>query len=232
MKYIEDAELGMIKLQVNARARRFVARYRDGEFLLTHPSFVSEKEIKAAIQQMHPRLLQLKGQAKPQFIFDEKADFSTLTFDVEIKKNSLSNVYTSLKDGVLSISYPKNVDLSDTEFQSFIKDTIETACRKEANRILPQRVRELAHDNKFVVGDVKINKSRSRWGSCSTKKNINLSYFCMMLPKHLVDFIILHELCHTVEMNHGSRFWALLDSVSNNRAKELTDELKNTKLKW
>lgn len=232
MKYIEDSELGIIKLQANVRAKRFVARYRDGEFLLTYPSFVSDKEIKVAINQMRDRLLQMKSKSSVQFVFDENTSFSTLTFRLEVKSNTLNNIYTSLKDGILSISYPKSVNLADENFQTQIKETIENACRKEANRIFLNRVSELAKIHNFIVGTVKINKSRSRWGSCSSKKNINLSYFCMMLPEHLVDFIILHELCHTVEMNHGPRFWALLDSVSNNRAKALTQELKNTKLKW
>lgn len=232
MIYIEDSELGRIKLQENVRARRFIARYRDGEFLLTYPSFVSEKEVQKAINQMRDRLLQMKNKSSVQFVFDENTSFSTLTFRLELKSNDLKNVYTTLKDGILSISYPKTVNLADGSFQTLIKEIIENACRKEANRILPNKVLELARANDFSVGTIKINKSRSRWGSCSSKKNINLSYFCMMLPEHLVDFIILHELCHTIEMNHGPQFWALLDSVSNNRAKELTQELKNTKLKW
>lgn len=229
---IEDRELGIIKLKPNARARRIVVRYRDGAFVLTHPPFVSEKEIRKTIELMKPNLQKLKDKAVPQFVFDEATVFQTLSFEVVVKQNALSNVYTNLKDGILSITYPHNIDLESEEFQLYIKSTIEKACRLEANRILPTRVAELAEEYGFIVGDVKINKSRSRWGSCSTKRNINLSYFCMMLPKHLVDFIILHELCHTKEMNHGPRFWALLDSVSNNQSKELTRELKQTKLKW
>jgi len=78
----------------------------------------------------------------------------------------------------------------------------------------------------FRFSDVKINKSTSRWGSCSFKKSINLSYFCLLLPPHLLDLIVLHELCHTREMNHGDKFWIHLDSVTGNRAKALTLELK------
>lgn len=229
---IEDDQLGIIKLQANARARRIVVRYRDGAFLLTHPSFVSEKEIRKTIEMMKPNLLKLKSKSAPKFIFNEDTLFKTLSFEVVIRQNTQNNIYTNLKDGVLSITYPQHTLVNGEEFQTYIKNTIEKACRLEANRILPSRVMELAKLHGFIVNDIKINKSRSRWGSCSTKQNINLSYFCMMLPQHLVDFIILHELCHTKEMNHGIHFWALLDSVSNNQSKKLTNELKQTKLKW
>lgn len=232
MKYIEDNELGKIKLQANARAKRFVVRFREGEFVLTYPSFVSQKEIKAAIEQMRPRLEALKTKEKAPFVFDELTNFETFSFKVDIKENSLNNIYATLQDSVLTISYPPTIDVAGEEFQTLVKETIEIACRKEANRLFPTKVRELAGLHNFTVNNIKINKSRSRWGSCSSKKNINLSYFCMMLPAHLVNFIMLHELCHTVEMNHGPRFWALLDNVSGNRAKELTQELKRTKLKW
>ncbi len=79
---------------------------------------------------------------------------------------------------------------------------------------------------------MKINKSRTRWGSCSSKKVINLSYYCLFLPEHLIDFVILHELSHTIKMNHGEGFWKLLDSVSGGKAKELTQELKSFKTEW
>lgn len=229
---IEDKDLGLFKLQSNARARRVVVRYRDGSFLLTHPSFMSKNEIVKVIESMKPDLYKLRNKSNPRFVFDEDTTFQTLTFSVYLKSNSLSKVYTSLKDGELYITYPPHVVVDDDEFQLFVRNTIENACRIEANRILPDKVYKLASIYNFSVTDVKINKSRTRWGSCSMKKSINLSYFCMMLPEHLVEFIILHELCHTKEMNHGPRFWALLDAVSNNKAQELTKELKQVKLKW
>lgn len=104
--------------------------------------------------------------------------------------------------------------------------------RIEANRIFPLKVKTFALKNEFKVSDVKINKSRTRWGSCSYRKSINLSLYCMLLPEHLVDFVILHELCHTMEMNHGDRFWMLLDKVSGGKAKALTKELKQYKINW
>ena len=76
---------------------------------------------------------------------------------------------------------------------------------------------------------VKINNSQGRWGSCSATKSINLSFYLMLLPKHLIDYVLLHELCHTREMNHGDKFWQLLDKLTDNRSQALRAELKNYK---
>ena len=65
---------------------------------------------------------------------------------------------------------------------------------------------------------VRITGARSRWGSCTSAKTISLSCYLMLVPSHLIDYVILHELAHTREMNHGPRFWELLDSMTAGQA--------------
>ena len=85
--------------------------------------------------------------------------------------------------------------------------------RKDAKLVLPARCRSLAERYGFTVNKVFIKHNRSNWGSCSAKGNINLNLNLVRLPAELRDYVILHELCHLKELNHGAAFHALLESL-------------------
>ena len=74
------------------------------------------------------------------------------------------------------------------------------------------------------VNKITIKDTKSRWGSCSSLGNINLSLWLMLLPGELSDYVIKHELAHLDEMNHGPRFWARLDAMTDGRARLLRRE--------
>jgi predicted metal-dependent hydrolase len=110
--------------------------------------------------------------------------------------------------------------------QTLLAGFIEKALRHEAKRILPERLRKLAEQHGFTYSSLRLANTKSRWGSCSAGQRINLSIALMLLPDHLIDYVILHELCHTVEMNHSSAFWDIMNLVTENRALLLRKELK------
>lgn len=230
---IKDKDLGDIKLVKNAQARRIIVRRKDDYLQLTYPPGVSVSYIEKTIEEMKPRLFKLLENKKQQYLFTPQTEFKTFSFALKISEStSTSNYYLKLKDGILSISCPPDTEYDSPAVQASMRGLIEKVLRYEAKRLFPQKVEALAHRHGFTFSNVKINQSRTRWGSCSSKKDINLSYHCMLLPEYLVDFVILHELCHTKEMNHGERFWLLLDKVSDGKAKELTKELKTFKTGW
>ena len=100
------------------------------------------------------------------------------------------------------------------------------ALRREAKRTLPDMVERLAQQYGFKYGRVTIRATRSKWGCCTSQNNLSLSLFLMTLPTHLQEFVVLHELCHTVHHNHSAEFHALLNRVTNGREKELNRQLK------
>lgn len=110
-------------------------------------------------------------------------------------------------------------------FENYTPEQIEHL-RLMAKQQLPQRVEQLAKQFGFKYGRVTIRAARTKWGCCTSKNNLSLSLFLMTLPEHLRDFIILHELCHTIHLNHSPRFHSLLDSCLGGREKELERELK------
>lgn len=95
--------------------------------------------------------------------------------------------------------------------------------RAEAKRVLPPRLEALARRYGFVYNKVYIKHNRSNWGSCSTRGNINLNLNLMRLPGLLQDYVMLHELTHLREMNHGPRFHAALEEVCADRFRELRE---------
>jgi len=99
--------------------------------------------------------------------------------------------------------------------------------RKLAKQYLPQRTAELARQWGFTFKGVKVQPSRTRWGSCSTSCSINFSLYLVTVPSHLIDYVILHELCHTKHHDHSAAFWAEMNRVTDNKAWALRKELGN-----
>lgn len=98
--------------------------------------------------------------------------------------------------------------------------------RKEAKATLPRRVAELAAKHGLKYGKVTIRAARTKWGSCTARGDISLSLYLMTLPEHLRDYIIIHELCHTIHHNHSARFHALVNRLTDGHERELQKELR------
>lgn len=88
------------------------------------------------------------------------------------------------------------------------KDFLEA--KKEAHKQIFNRLITLNLTYGFSWNNITVRMQKSRWGSCTSKKNLNFNYMIVRLPEKLCDYVIVHELCHLQEMNHGPRFWALV----------------------
>jgi len=84
---------------------------------------------------------------------------------------------------------------------------------ERANEYIPERVRYYADLMKVTYKGITIKKQKTRWASCSVLGNLNFNVLLMMTPPEVIDYVIVHELCHRLEMNHSKKFWDQVERV-------------------
>jgi len=223
---IQDGELGLIILRVSTKAKRYTLKIADGQITGVIPYGGSEEKMLAFIEEKRSLLIRALKKLPAKAKYDESTVLNATTFQLHIFRTDRVNYYMKLEKNILHIACPQNTDFNKDSVQTTIRNLLGRALSHEANRFLPGRLQELALKHRFNYTGVKISKSKTSWGSCNVRKSINLSRSLMLLPVHLIDYVLLHELCHTLEMSHNTRFWKLLDNVTDNKAKALRQELK------
>ena len=110
----------------------------------------------------------------------------------------------------LHILLPEQLDL--TQVNHLLVQLI-APLKQLAKEVLTKRMLAHAQQNGYAIEQVRTKLMRSRWGSCSIRKNINLSAYLLLLPPTLQDYVMLHELAHLNEMNHSAAFWKHLSTL-------------------
>jgi len=235
-KIISHPEFGTITFRKRKGLRNVsIIIKADNEVTVSMPYNLSYAEAQKFVNEKTAwiRKTQKKLNAVQPTFFDETTDFSTRSYKLKIlqhNENYVRRVITN--DGFLMIYYPQTADIKSPKLQELFQQCVLDALYIEAKQYLPQRVQFFANKYNFKYNNLRIKNNLTNLGSCSYNNNINLNLHIMRLSDELIDYVILHELCHTIEKNHGERFWKLLDSVTNNKARQLSKEAKkvNTKM--
>ena len=123
---------------------------------------------------------------------------------VEYRRTASSRVVARPRaDRVLVVSG----EIDDT---AAVRAAVSRWLAREARDVLVPWLEDLAYDRGFVHGPVTVRSQRTRWASCSGKKAISVNLRLLFLPEDLVSYVLMHELCHTVRMDHSRAFWTLV----------------------
>ncbi|MDS1008728.1 M48 family metallopeptidase [Clostridium sporogenes] len=106
-----------------------------------------------------------------------------------------------------------NSDILKDNREVIIKDNLEKFYKKQAIDVLKERTDYYSNILKVAPKNIVIKNQKTLWGSCSSKGNINYNYKIVMAPLEILDYIVVHELCHLVYMNHSKDFWDLVESI-------------------
>ncbi|MDA3910425.1 MAG: SprT family zinc-dependent metalloprotease [Bacteroidales bacterium] len=229
-------EIGLVKMTKNGRAKRnynFKIQ-QDGTVRVSIPPRGSYKEAESLLKSMKDKILAAQERLKTQMPARKHFDFDTIVSTryakITFHQTDKTNVHYYIDDEGIKLYIPKIIDIKAEETQAMIFRFIEEMIRKEAKLYIPYRVEELAEKHNFSYGNVKITSAKTRWGSCSGKNNLNFSLHLMQLPDELIDYVILHELCHTIHKNHGKAFYEKLNEVCDGNHEKLNAQLKTRRI--
>lgn len=130
-----------------------------------------------------------------------------LHFLLENRQNITSRVGAS----EIIVRLPSGVATDELKVQLVVTKAAIRALKQESGNLLPARLASLARHHGFEYRSVSVRHLKTRWGSCSSNKEIVLNCYLVQLPWDLIDYVIMHELLHTQIMAHGKLFWDELD---------------------
>ena len=145
-----------------------------------------------------------------------------LRFEQVLSGQSITSRVTATEI-IVRMQHGETID--DPQVQERATKAAIRALKREAERLLPPRLQSLAIKHSQSYKSVSVKQLKRRWGSCDSHQAITFNLYLMELPWEYIDYVLLHELTHTVAMNHGPEFWGLLSSMEP-RANLLSKQLR------
>lgn len=224
-RLVADNDFGQIIIHTRRGARNITMRVKSDGLHLTVPPRSLLKKVLEVLQPYRKQLLEQFEQIAPKPV-DLSFRIHADCFHLSLASSKLKHFTVRCEGEEMIIYCPENVDFNREDVQKLVRSAILRAMKKAAETYLPPLLAMWAERFGLTYRKVRITGARSRWGSCSAARTISLSCYLMLLPAKLMDYVILHELAHTKEMNHGSQFWELLDGMTEGQALLLRKELR------
>ena len=206
MTIITDSEFGEIVIKKRSLAKSVSLKIApDGRIQITMPTHAPLLAAKALIKTSREQIRELVSQYRDKLSYTTNRQIGkshNLLIQTTTKPSSVKIIGTQI---FAEINESESVESAKN--QQLIRSKILVALRKEAKSYLPRRLSFLAEEHGFYFARSKMTHSSSRWGSCSSSGTISLNIGMMNLPFELIDYVIIHELCHTKHMNHSTAFW-------------------------
>ena len=159
------------------------------------PAFSSTRGLKRLISDSRDEIRSMLAQVIPDVFYEHGMQIGKSHSLLVTEGNKLSVTRQQLK---LVVALPPSMQLHDSNVQELLREHVRQALRREAKHYLPRRLEVLAKQLGCQYERVRFSHASSRWGSCSTSGTISLNN------------VLIHELCHTKQMNHSQKFWELV----------------------
>lgn len=204
--YFKD--IGNIKFYKRRNSKSIRIRVNGNTVKVTLPYWLPYK---AAVGFVNKRMAWiLQNTQNNSFFFDNS--IIGQNYKLNLQHSSSKKFNMKEIDDTIKISVPSYLALDSETVQNRIEKYIINILKRDAEDNLIPLARNIAESNKFELNSLEIKKLKSRWGSCNSKKDIVLNLYLIQLPNSHIEYVIFHELAHTVFLNHSKEFWNLVEN--------------------
>jgi len=207
MPTIEDEEFGTITLRRNARASHVRIRVApDGRLRASLPLYAPIFLVRRLVKNSRPQLRTMFNESRSATVFNDGMQIGK-SHSLLLRRNPGRTTAVTRHAQHIIVTLPSGVNIEDTAVQRMVRDEVIVALRLEAKSYLPKRLAFLADKYGYSYQKLRFSHASGRWGSCNSNGTISLNIALMKLPFELIDYVLIHELSHTVHMNHSDAFW-------------------------
>ncbi|MGB4762369.1 MAG: SprT family zinc-dependent metalloprotease [Candidatus Saccharimonas sp.] len=204
-----DAEFDEIIIRKRLGTTRVHIRIgTDGKLVVTAPRYTPLMYIKQVVNSSREELRTMLAQTGSGQQYIEGQSIGKSHTLRAIHTGMVARPEVKVTRQTLVVSLPPSHSLTDKLVQRLVRDETIKILRREAKAYLPRRLKYLASEHDFSYERIRFSHSSGRWGSCSSNGTISLNIALMKLPHELIDYVLIHELCHTRQMNHSAAFWS------------------------
>jgi predicted metal-dependent hydrolase len=210
---ITDKEFGIITLRRSVRASNIRVRVApDGRLRASLPVYAPIFLVKRLIESSRTQLRALVLEHHSETIFESGMQIGK-SHTLLVRQTATSTASAKRHGQQIIAVVPVNDAVTAPHVQRIIRDAVISALRVEAKSYLTKRLAFLANQHGFSYQKMRFSHASGRWGSCSSSGTISLNIALMKLPFELIDYVLIHELSHTVHMNHSPEFWHCVETV-------------------
>lgn len=198
------------------------------DILIRYPQWLSEHKIRAFCEENKDKIFQCYDRAK--YDYQQQADHRQSRTTEEIYQDGssipLGNGSIELRRLVNrdpnTVKVYKKTDPCGKEILCMVsgvdnnpqlyRNAVSEWLREYARQELTRKVEHYAAVMKVTVGEIRIREQKTRWGSCSSRGNLNFNWKLILMPERIQEYLVVHELAHRKEMNHSDRFWKIVEN--------------------
>ncbi|MFA5523427.1 MAG: SprT family zinc-dependent metalloprotease [Tissierellales bacterium] len=190
-----------------------------GKVKVSVPLYIAEKQIVEIVEKKTNWIIKKLGVVEEikknvvirKLVNGEKLLYLGKEYELRIVEKDQSEVKVTFQNEAIIVYLPKGIK-NDSKKQSIKKELI-IWYKKSFSKLVKERIKDYSSRLNVTPCKVVIKEQKTRWGSCSAKGNINLNWRLVMAPISIIDYVIVHELCHMKVMNHSKSFWKEVELI-------------------